>query len=191
MLATDNSAAALDIAARNASAHGFNHVVFREGDWYEALLGERFDLIVSNPPYIAVTDPHLTQGDLRFEPPSALISGGDGLDALRILTAGHQHIYGQGLVSDGAWLGSRCGHADITAHGGIGGSGHRARLGSTRPRHRGALSWFLKAQRYCVSYSIQCRPFSSRHPSQRLLICGAHCGRNVSRSASLASCNEM
>lgn len=88
VLATDNSAAALDIAARNASAHRLNHVVFREGNWYEALLGERFDLIVSNPPYIAVTDPHLTQGDLRFEPPSALISGSDGLDALRILAAG-------------------------------------------------------------------------------------------------------
>ncbi|MGY4696434.1 peptide chain release factor N(5)-glutamine methyltransferase [Xylella fastidiosa subsp. sandyi] len=105
VLATDTSAAALDIAARNASAHGLNHVVFRQGDWYEALLGERFDLIVSNPPYIAATDPHLTQGDLRFEPSSALISGGDGLDALRILAAGAPaHLRAGGwLVLEHGW----------------------------------------------------------------------------------------
>lgn len=88
VLASDTSAAALTVAATNAAAHGLNNVVFRSGDWYAPLIGERFDLIVSNPPYIAATDPHLTQGDLRFEPQSALVSGADGLDALRTLAAG-------------------------------------------------------------------------------------------------------
>ncbi|HHW4678917.1 MAG TPA: peptide chain release factor N(5)-glutamine methyltransferase [Xylella sp.] len=88
VLASDTSAAALNIAATNATRHGLNNVVFRLGDWYAPLMGQRFDMIVSNPPYIATHDSHLTQGDLRFEPHSALVSGADGLDALRILVAG-------------------------------------------------------------------------------------------------------
>jgi len=57
-------------------------------DWFTALDGARFDLIASNPPYIATNDPHLAQGDLRFEPALALASGADGLDALRTIIAG-------------------------------------------------------------------------------------------------------
>jgi release factor glutamine methyltransferase len=56
-------------------------------DWFAALAGRRFDLIVSNPPYIAAADPHLRRGDVRFEPLTALAAGQDGLDDLRQLTA--------------------------------------------------------------------------------------------------------
>ena len=86
VVATDASAAALDVARANAAALQLRNVEFREGDWLSPLAGERFDLIASNPPYIALGDPHLGEGDLRFEPASALSSGADGLDALRAIT---------------------------------------------------------------------------------------------------------
>ena len=86
VVATDASAAALDVARANATALQLRNVEFREGDWFAPLAGERFDLIASNPPYVALGDPHLDEGDLRFEPASALSSGADGLDALRAIT---------------------------------------------------------------------------------------------------------
>ena len=82
--AVDRSAAALAIAQRNADILNAR-VDFLTSDWFETLAGRRFDLIVSNPPYIAVADPHLTCGDVRFEPLSALAAGQDGLDDLRQL----------------------------------------------------------------------------------------------------------
>jgi release factor glutamine methyltransferase len=85
VLATDASPAALEVARRNAARNEVGNVAFRQGDWLEPLAGERFELIASNPPYIAQDDPHLDQGDLRFEPEAALASGTDGLDALRTL----------------------------------------------------------------------------------------------------------
>ena len=88
VLATDASPAALDVACANARALGLAQVRFAQGDWYAPLAGERFDVIASNPPYIEDADPHLAQGDLRFEPPTALSSGADGLDAIRVLAAG-------------------------------------------------------------------------------------------------------
>ncbi|KGM56671.1 SAM-dependent methyltransferase [Lysobacter arseniciresistens ZS79] len=87
VLATDASAAALDIAAANARALSLGNVGFRHGDWFAPLAGDRFDLIASNPPYIAEDDAHLGRGDLRFEPASALASGADGLDAIRVIAA--------------------------------------------------------------------------------------------------------
>lgn len=86
--ATDASREALAIAMANAHSHRIDNVEFRHGDWWAPLAGERFDLAVSNPPYIAQADPHLAQGDLRFEPHAALASGADGLDAIRIIVAG-------------------------------------------------------------------------------------------------------
>ena len=83
VIATDASAAALEIARRNATRNRIATVEFRDGDWLAPLAGEAFDLIASNPPYIAEGDPHLGEGDLRFEPPTALSSGTDGLDAIR------------------------------------------------------------------------------------------------------------
>jgi len=91
LVATDRSAPALAIAQHNALHHGLSsqRLALREGHWWDAVgAAERFDLIVSNPPYIANADPHLTDGDLRFEPLTALASGPDGLDALREIAAG-------------------------------------------------------------------------------------------------------
>jgi len=91
IVATDRSAAALAIARQNASHHGLSpqRLALREGHWWQAVgSAERFDLIVSNPPYIADTDPHLVEGDLRFEPVTALASGPDGLEALREIAMG-------------------------------------------------------------------------------------------------------
>ncbi len=86
--ATDSSRAALGIARANAKALGAN-VEFLEGEWYAPVKGRRFDLIVSNPPYVAGSDPHLAEGDLRFEPRHALTDGsGDGLDSIRAIVAG-------------------------------------------------------------------------------------------------------
>ncbi|PPU92077.1 peptide chain release factor N(5)-glutamine methyltransferase [Xanthomonas albilineans] len=88
VLATDLSAAALAVAEANMLAHGLHNVAFAHGAWLVPLAGQRFDLIASNPPYIAAGDPHLTQGDLRYEPLSALTSGVDGLDDIRQIVAG-------------------------------------------------------------------------------------------------------
>jgi release factor glutamine methyltransferase len=87
IVATDASEAALDVARTNARRLGIGNVEFRHGEWFAPLTGLAFDLIASNPPYIAATDPHLAQGDVRFEPHSALVSGPDGLDAIRRIAA--------------------------------------------------------------------------------------------------------
>ncbi len=99
VMATDVLGPALAVAVKNAQAHGLENVWFRRGHWFVALGADRFDMIVSNPPYIAAGDPHLTQGDLRFEPPPALASGADGLDAIREIVAGApEHLV------PGGWL---------------------------------------------------------------------------------------
>ncbi len=99
VMATDLLGPTLAVAVKNAQAHGLDNVWFRRGHWYAALGADRFDMIVSNPPYIAADDPHLQQGDLRFEPPPALASGVDGLDAIREIVAGaHEHLV------PGGWL---------------------------------------------------------------------------------------
>jgi release factor glutamine methyltransferase len=84
--AVDRSPAALAIARHNADILD-THVEFLISDWFSALAGRRFDLIVGNPPYIAAADPHLTRGDVRFEPLTALAAGPDGLEDLRRLAA--------------------------------------------------------------------------------------------------------
>lgn len=83
VLATDASEAALAVARGNARRLHLANVDFLQGDWCAALGDALFDLIVSNPPYITEDDPHLKEGDLRFEPRKALASGPDGLDAIR------------------------------------------------------------------------------------------------------------
>lgn len=85
VLAVDQSAAALEIAQKNAQTLGARNLRFAQGNWYGTLAGEKFDIIVSNPPYIAAADPHLAQGDVRFEPVSALAAGADGLDDIRLI----------------------------------------------------------------------------------------------------------
>ncbi len=99
LVATDASEAALMVARANAVSLGVDTISFRRGDWCHALGDASFELIVSNPPYIAADDPHLREGDLRFEPNPALASGIDGLDAIRcIIEQAPTH-----LVS-GGWL---------------------------------------------------------------------------------------
>lgn len=96
VFATDASVAALDVARTNARALGLD-VQFVDGDWWDAAGTQRFDLALSNPPYVATDDPHLEA--LRHEPASALVAGADGLDALRAIIAGApSHLHA------GAWL---------------------------------------------------------------------------------------
>lgn len=87
VVATDRSPAALELARDNARRLGVDTVEFRQGEWFGALTGsgERFDLVLSNPPYVAEGDPHLV--DLRHEPRTALVAGPDGLDDLRRIVA--------------------------------------------------------------------------------------------------------
>jgi len=105
VVATDASAAALEIARGNALGLELERIEFRAGSWFQPLKGERFELIVSNPPYIAETDAHLGQGDLRHEPRSALVSGIDGLDAIRAIAAGAaRHLQAGGwLLVEHGW----------------------------------------------------------------------------------------
>lgn len=81
--AVDQSAAALDIARANAKSLAIHNIRFIHGNWFEPLANQQFHTIISNPPYIATNDKHLAQGDVQFEPASALISGADGLDDIR------------------------------------------------------------------------------------------------------------
>jgi release factor glutamine methyltransferase len=85
--ACDASASALAVARENARHLNLNNVHFVESDWFTAFQGQRFDFIISNPPYISVADKHLSEGDVRFEPISALASGKDGLDDIRRIIA--------------------------------------------------------------------------------------------------------
>lgn len=126
--AADVSGAALEVARGNARRHGAA-VRFLRSDWFAALGEERFDLIVSNPPYVAQADPHLAQGDLRFEPRAALASGPDGLEAIRrIVAAAPRHLV------PGGWLWFEHGYDQaaaveaLLARGGFGTIEHRVDL---------------------------------------------------------------
>jgi release factor glutamine methyltransferase len=100
IFAVDVSHAALELAARNRKRHGLTaRVHLIHSDWFSAIGEERFDLIVSNPPYIAEGDAHLGEGDLRFEPRQALVGGRDGLDAIRRIVSGAPHH-----LNPGGWL---------------------------------------------------------------------------------------
>ena len=98
--AVERSAEALVVAQQNAKTLGADRIHWHAGSWWQALASpRRFDLIVSNPPYIAANDHHLQQGDLRFEPPQALAAGPDGLDDLRIIiSSAPAHL------NPGSWL---------------------------------------------------------------------------------------
>ena len=98
--AVERSPDALAVAQQNAKALGADRIHWHTGNWWQALAcPRRFDLIVSNPPYIAAGDHHLQQGDLRFEPPQALAAGPDGLDDLRIIIGG-----APAHLNPGGWL---------------------------------------------------------------------------------------
>ena len=110
IVATDVSEAALALARRNACDHGAE-IDFMLSDWFGALGPEQFDLIVSNPPYVAAGDAHLERGDLRFEPRLALIGGEDGLACIREVAARARNRLRPGgslLMEHGYDQGDRC-----------------------------------------------------------------------------------
>jgi release factor glutamine methyltransferase len=95
----DRIAEAVELAERNRQRLKLTNAGFRLSSWFDALAGERFDLIVSNPPYIATADRHLDEGDVRFEPMSALVAGADGLDDIRQIID-----QAPGHLEAGGWL---------------------------------------------------------------------------------------
>jgi release factor glutamine methyltransferase len=131
--AVERSAGALEVAKQNASRLGLSNVEFLQGEWFAPLAGRRFQVILSNPPYIPESDPHLSRGDLRFEPRSALAAGPDGLDDIRQLVSGApaflcppgwlllEHGYDQGtavtgLLGDAGYI-EVADLADLQGHG--------------------------------------------------------------------------
>ncbi|MDH3342295.1 MAG: peptide chain release factor N(5)-glutamine methyltransferase [Gammaproteobacteria bacterium] len=99
IIATDISAEALIIAKENAQQHQISNIQFIESNWFEQIQTQRFDLVVSNPPYIAESDPHLSQGDVRFEPLSALTSGETGMnDINQLTTESKEHLKTNGWL---------------------------------------------------------------------------------------------
>lgn len=99
LVATDLSEAALAVARRNTERLFPGRLRLLRGAWFEPLAGERFHLVVSNPPYIETGDPHLSRGDVRFEPRSALASGPDGLEDLaRIAATAPDHLHPGGYL---------------------------------------------------------------------------------------------
>ena len=99
VIACDTSKDAIVTARKNAMQHNLERIEFHLGEWFAPLADYKFNMIVSNPPYICDDDPHLNRGDLRYEPLSALTSGPDGLDAIRHIAAHAPHY----LLS-GGWL---------------------------------------------------------------------------------------
>jgi release factor glutamine methyltransferase len=97
--AVDRIEEAVDLAERNRQRLNLDNAAVMKSHWFSSLERQRFDLIISNPPYIAADDPHLVKGDVRFEPSSALVAGVDGLDDLRIIvTQAPAHL------EPGGWL---------------------------------------------------------------------------------------
>ncbi len=99
LFASDASPAALDIARINAINNKISNVQFWQGSWLDAIKADCLDMIVSNPPYIEADDEHLSQGDVRFEPLTALASGLDGLDDIRHIT-----VQAQQCLNPAGWL---------------------------------------------------------------------------------------
>lgn len=130
-LASDFSMPALKVARNNALVNQIGNVIFVCSDWTAMLAANSLDLLVSNPPYIADTDPHLLQGDLRFEPHTALAAGPDGLDDIRqiIEQAGRVLKPGGWLMIEHGWqqsaavqaLFSQASFQDVSGHRDFGG----------------------------------------------------------------------
>lgn len=131
LVASDFSAEALAVAQANAERAQLKHVHFVRGSWYQPLAGQRFHLIASNPPYIAAGDPHLVQGDLRFEPRTALVAEQDGLaDLMTIIAGAPAHLEPGGcLLVEHGWeqgetvaaLFAQAGFVEVERHRDFGG----------------------------------------------------------------------
>jgi release factor glutamine methyltransferase len=114
VVATDRSQDALAVARGNAARLRLSNVEWLHAEWFGGLGPTRFDAIVSNPPYVAEGDPHLAEGDVRFEPSQALVPGLEGLEALRVIVAGA----GDHLVPRG-WLAVEHGYDQAAAVRGL------------------------------------------------------------------------
>jgi release factor glutamine methyltransferase len=104
VIATDFSLAALEIAKRNAKHHHITNIRFQQSDWLDNVPDAQFDLIVSNPPYIAEDDSHLQEGDVRFEPQTALVAAQHGLQAIQTIVksaCSRLKIHGHLLIEHG------------------------------------------------------------------------------------------
>jgi len=109
ILATDISDMALQVAQANANRLGLPNVEFRRGSWLAPLRGERFDLVASNPPYVAAADRHLAEGGLAAEPREALVAGESGVEMLSaIIDGAAEHLH------RGGWLLLEHGHDQAT-----------------------------------------------------------------------------
>ncbi len=99
IFATDNSAEALAIAEYNARQLAVENIFFMQSDWFDSIPAQQFAAIISNPPYIAKDDPHLQQGDVRFEPFAALVAENDGIFAFdTIIKDAPRYLLPQGLL---------------------------------------------------------------------------------------------
>lgn len=120
VMAVDASEAALKIAKKNAQNLAIPNVQFVLSNWFDELTGEKFDVIASNPPYIEQDDVHLSQGDLRFEPISALASGVDGLNDIRcIIDNCLIYLKPQGWLMLEHGYNQAASVADLMAHAGL------------------------------------------------------------------------
>lgn len=99
VIGVDKSHDAVLLATNNAILNQLNWVQFRQSDWFANIAQQQFDLIVTNPPYVEQHSPYLTQGDVRFEPSSALTSGMDGLDDIRFII-----VKARDYLTDSGWL---------------------------------------------------------------------------------------
>ncbi|MDT8427502.1 MAG: peptide chain release factor N(5)-glutamine methyltransferase [Pseudomonadales bacterium] len=138
LVASDRSAKALQVARHNAGKLGLDNISFVQADWCQPWAGQAFDMLVSNPPYVETGDPHLQQGDLRFEPMSALVAPVAGLADLTTLCrqAGAclkpgawlllEHGFGQG--ADVRGLLQENGYGEVATHRDLGGN-ERVTLG--------------------------------------------------------------
>lgn len=117
--AVDFVAEAVALATRNAQHLDIRNVTILRSDWFRALAGQRFTVIVSNPPYIDETDPHLDQGDVRFEPKSALVADENGLaDLAHIIATAHDYLLPGGfLLLEHGWRQGEAVRALFTAAG--------------------------------------------------------------------------
>lgn len=118
VVAVDASLEAVELAERNRMQHGFDHVTCIQSDWFEKVTGP-FDLILSNPPYIADNDPHLNQGDVRFEPRSALVAESGGLgDIRRIVQVAPEYLTAEGwLLLEHGWTQGEAVRSLLSARG--------------------------------------------------------------------------
>ncbi|MYM63217.1 peptide chain release factor N(5)-glutamine methyltransferase [Pseudomaricurvus sp. HS19] len=96
LLGVDRSPEAVALAQHNAAALGLGNATLRQSDWFSAVTGQNFDLIVSNPPYIDEDDPHLAEGDVRFEPQTALVAANHGLADLELIVGCAPDFLGAG-----------------------------------------------------------------------------------------------